>query len=208
MEQFGGQAIAITVIIFNFKEDIDKNIITIIPITLFLLLIKDSAKIFIIIDILLVVYYCRKKLTTKTTLISILTLIILPIVFWILWTQYVINAYPLSPYNSNEFVISISKLSSSLSNKPQNSSYIILVLFVHALYNLKDNMILRLFFIIIPMLFFLIINKQKNLYITLLTTCIFYIIRLYVLYATLMPYQEALLLSGFDRYIGTIVIYG
>jgi hypothetical protein len=218
----GMVALAITIIAFYYRKDWRKSVLANTPILLLLILIKDSGKLFFLVNVMVIVGFALKYqikgrvLQRKNVRIAawmLLFIFIVPVTANFLWGQYVDKAYQENNYN--KFAVNRSKL---LDIKKSDELIQNLGPMVYqAATNTENSGIKSLLILNVlaaaTVLYYLFAHKRlaKRLIAAAVFTnavYLFYMLSLYLMYLFLMPENEAVRLAGFNRYLATIVVYG
>lgn len=215
-------AFASIIAAYYYRDDWKKQLIVNTPILILLMLVKDSGKIFMAFNILLILIFLyyhsihKKSVSKKTWKIiyhTLLWLIGLPIFLNYLWLKYTIKAYHVN-YGANKFAVTPSKVT----NNEKSSEFMenIGPKLWHASTNLESNhvsalLLLNLIAAVIILLLYVYQRKFSKVLIgTILVTntCYaVYMVSLYFMYVYLMPEFEASRLAGFGRYQSTVIVY-
>ncbi|MEH7381380.1 hypothetical protein V7138_13035 [Bacillus sp. JJ1533] len=219
----GVTALSITIIAYYYKNDWVRNVLTNTPILILLLLIKDSGKLFFIINVAIIIWiiysYEIKGKVTKSKkrtiiLISLLAVLIFPLFTNFLWGQYTETAYPNESYEENKFAITPDRLLTI-----DKSEEVIRELGPNLLKQATDptnNNVISMLLLNGLLLLFMIRTYRKtketpkllmSVWIIMNIFYVLYIFTLYLMYLFLMPENEAARLAGFSRYHSTVVIY-
>jgi hypothetical protein len=218
----GVAALASIVIAYYYKDDWKRQLTVNTPILMLILLLKDSGKIFLIFNVIIILsfiyfFHIHKKLFTKNDLEIIYKplffLIGIPIYLNYLWVKYTTKAYQME-YGANKFAVTPSKVSEN--QKTQEFMENIGPMLWKASTNFESNnfkafAILNLIVVLTLILIYLVKKHISKLLVNaLLVTNGFYflyIASLYFMYVYLMPEAEAARIAGFSRYQSTIIIY-
>ncbi|MBP3950215.1 hypothetical protein [Bacillus suaedae] len=218
----GMVAFTSVIISYYYRDDWKKILLTNVPILVLLILIKDSGKLFFILNALLIIGLLFSNIMAgsrfnfkNVTLLGKITLILIgvPTSINYLWGQYTAKAYT-ADYASNKFALTESKLSSS--DKSEEFVQTLLPKMFNSLVNFDDHNFLILVVtnatLIISFIALWIVNKKASkllVYAFLFCniTFIIYLGSLYLMYLFLMPEHEATRLASYSRYLTTIVIY-
>ncbi|MGM0843731.1 MAG: hypothetical protein ACQEUT_02055 [Bacillota bacterium] len=208
-------------IAWYYRHDWKKNIVVNVPILVLLILLKDSGKLFVILNGLLIlgiIVRSQKGISLSFMKVKFLgkvsaILFGIPILINYLWMKYTEKAYTVS-YEENKYAVTGSKVTS-----PNKSEEFIQSLFPNMMQNLIDldsQLFLVYIMINVAMIIsfigsWLIYKKASKLLIYAFLFCNFsfavYIGSLFLMYLYLMPEPEAVRLASYDRYLTTIVIY-
>lgn len=218
----GLAALASILVAYYYKDDWKKQLIVNTPILILLLLLKDSGKIFLAFNVILIlsfIYYYslhKKRITKderKVIYRALLFLIGIPVFLNYLWLKYTIKAYQ-TGYGANKFAVTPSKVTNNEKSKEFMDN--IGPMLWKASTNLDSNNFKAMVILnLIAFLMFIFVYKfrkkiSKPLLFSILITNGFYILymlSLYFMYVYLMPEFEAARIAGFGRYQSTIIIY-
>ncbi|WP_208590775.1 hypothetical protein [Gracilibacillus suaedae] len=221
----GLTALSISIISYYYKNDWQKLFISTAPLLIFLLLIKDSGKLFFILNVAVIIILMISNYYTKSEqdypvkkpnvmVYFLISIVALPLFFNFLWGQYVDKAYVEETYESNKFEVSLSTIT-DIDKSPEFMNNIVPNI-IEVATNIENPNVLLLILLNIftlIMLFLIYLKNKKTdtlLFGTLLLTNVFYIIyvfSLFLMYVFLMPENEASRLAGFKRYQSTAIIY-
>ena len=210
--------IAAVICIYVYRNEKALCFYALLPILSFIVLVKDSGKIFFLEAIvLLVILWFVKNRTWYRRLknwLYLLALVSVPLFLAQLWKHYVIKAYPHSIYDNNRFAFSKEKLAELFQSRPEGFiQNLPVALLKHAFdwSTLAGKILLFTIILSVVVIIFLLIRKKKIklIFSTLSASLLFLIVylgNLFVLYAFLMPPEEAVILASFNRYYATAVI--
>lgn len=219
----GFTALSMSIIAFYYRNNWKMSLIINTPLAILLILIKDSGKFFLIINLILIVWFIyeyyfkgkhNKLVIGKIFYHVLMFLIAIPLGLNYLWIKYTQKVYPQASYSSNKFAVSISKVSSS--EKSVDFKENLVPTIVKAVINFDSPFIQSILFldgliIIIALVIFLKKKRISKLMLKLFVfgnfVFLFYLVGIYFMYLYLMPEGEAARLAGFNRYYSTIVIY-
>lgn len=214
----GVLALSITVIAYYYRDNWLKSIILNAPLLVFLLLVKDSGKIFIFINIALIMWFIyannvkgSKNLFKdgKKLIFALVFLLFVPLFTNFLWVQYIEKAYPNFQYEDNKFALSEDIFSSI--NKSDGFVATFTPKFIEASIDPDPLFTLNGLALLFMLVLFLKTKKvSKQLVYPMLFTnfvYILYVVFCYIMYLFMMPESEAIVLGGYYRYISTIIIY-
>jgi hypothetical protein len=218
----GLAALASIVIAYYYRDDWKMQIIVNTPLLLLILLLKDSGKIFLLFNVILILsfiythhFHSKQLSKDKLKIIykSLLYLVLFPIFINYLWVKYTTKAYQ-TGYGANKFAVTPSKVTEN--QKSQEFMENIAPMLWKASSNLDSNnfkalMIVNCIVILIWILIYVYKKQSSKLLIFsfLLSNgfYILYVASLYFMYVYLMPEAEAARIAGFTRYQSTIIIY-
>ncbi|MGF3104834.1 hypothetical protein [Rossellomorea sp. DUT-2] len=207
---------------YYYRDDWKRQLIVNTPILILLILLKDSGKIFLAFNVILILsfiysYYLHKKRFTKNVrkvvYNALLWLIGIPIFLNYLWLKYTIKAYQ-TGYGANKFAVTPGKVA----NNEKSSEFMDYIgpQLWKASTNLESNnfkaiVIVNIIAVILLVLMYIVKRKiSKLLVFSILISNGFYVLymfSLYFMYVYLMPEFEAARIAGFGRYQSTIIIY-
>ena len=202
---------AVLIMMDYYKDDLEKSTVFSSIILLFLLLIKDSAKIFVVMGIvfLFLVNQDKRKFTIKEKFTEILKILLPAIVMCILWSKYVVKAYPAFSFYDNKFSFTLSSLfGSSTSEKFK----LIFPPFLKCVFNIHNaNMLALILINAFCIIYSIVIIRKQGSYllkrvIVLNGFNVFYLFMLLLMYVCIMPKNEAVHIPAFARYYGTFII--
>ncbi|WP_143082996.1 hypothetical protein [Salibacterium qingdaonense] len=216
-------AAAAVVTAYYYRNDWKTMGVLLFPMLSALVLIKDSGKIFLAFTVLwmiaLLIRYLWKygrgwKETCHSMIWSVGWTILFPLVFNLLWSRYIEQAYNTSEYEDSKFAIT----EETLTDIDKSPEFIdnLLPMVVNAGLDFSSPLVQGMVLADIAVLLTVVIVKIKagriplSLLYTALTANIFYVIYialLYLMYLYLMPEVEAEYLAGFDRYQSSVVIF-
>ena len=206
-------------IAFYYRSDWKKSVLVNTPILILLILIKDSAKLFLVINAFVIIYFIYNhhikgnvnKMSIKILLKTFLFIIGIPSIISYLWFKYTEKAYQ-SSYSENKFAVTSSKLTEI--NKSEEFMDTLAPKMMESLINLEAFQIylyMNLALILCLILFYVtnkvISNHLKNGLILINGAFLLYFCSLYLMYLYLMPEGEATRLASYDRYLTTIIVY-
>jgi hypothetical protein len=209
-------------IAFYYRDNWKLNLITNLPILLLLLLIKDSGKLFLVINALVIIgfisnqklknsFFKLKNLRFLSKIIAVLFFI--PLTMNYLWVKYTEKAYH-SDYENNKFAVTSSRIADT--DKSEDFIDTLFPKMMDAFINIDAHIFINFLSIsaafIVGFIILLIVNKKPSkllIYTALfyIGTLLIYIGSLYLMYLFLMPENEATRLASYYRYLSTIIIY-
>ncbi|MFC7062971.1 hypothetical protein [Halobacillus seohaensis] len=213
---------AIVLISFYYRNQWSRLSLIVMPMLTFLVLVKDSGKIFLSFCLIwiigLLINYIRKKEFNirenwKNLIAWGFYLLFVPFFVNYLWSKYTAKAYEAS-YDSNRHAVTSDTF--NLSDRSAELVNNLLPDLLQASFNLSSPTFqLMLFanaFAVLAVVYIFISQKQlaKTLIWTGIYVNILYLIYtalLYILYLFLMPENEAVYLAGFGRYNTSISIF-
>lgn len=213
---------AAIIISYYYRNDIKKNLYINLPLLSFLVLTKESGKLFFFIVIFFILItnnqikiHKNNINKLKYVLPLVLILILVPLLFSSLWKSYVVRAYPIESYEANKFVVTQSKLTENFNS---HSKEFIRTLHIKIIDKLLDihSINTQLFIsanlasILVSVMYYIFKKKRAKLQLKALalSDCMvfLYIIGEYLMYLLIMPDKEAVNLASFDRYISSVII--
>jgi hypothetical protein len=216
-------ALSISVIAFYYRNDWKRSLIVNTPLILLLMLVKDSGKIFLFFQCMLIlwfvyVYYLRgkpDKLKQGRILVYVLICtIVIPMATNYLWIKYTQKAYPEASYSSNKFALSVNKITEV--DKTVDFKENLAPSLIRASFNLDSTLfqsilLMNVLLIVLTLTIILVKRRFPKTIIQAFTfgnfIFVLYILGIYMMYLFMMPEKEAAKLAGFNRYYSTIVIY-
>ncbi|WP_147534143.1 hypothetical protein [Bacillus marasmi] len=217
-------SLSVFVVAYYYRNNWKKNLLVNVSLLILLVLIKDSGKIFLIFDLILILGIMIFQVTTqeksfflniKKLSMGLLWLLIAPLFINFLWTKYVENAYPAVGVENNKFALSTNKITEI--NKSEEFISNLAPMVIRASTDLSHNnnfkSVLLLTALLIIFIIYIFIKNRKIPRLLLASTMysifiyICYILLLYFMYLFLMPEVEANFLAGFERYQSTVVIF-
>lgn len=207
------------IIIYSYRKQEYKWVyLQILPILSFLIVIKNSGIIFVIINVLLFFYYaCKYENNKKKSMKKSLLIIGVPYIFTFLWKKHVQLVF--SKGLETKHAISIENYQNIFQEKTFSDIKLIITNFIKRSidWNQVDIKIFLLCLIIFLLIFLLIkvnflnYKGEKNLsFILFFSSIILYFIYQLGLLGTYifsMPLSEALNLAAYERYNMTIIMY-
>lgn len=202
----------------NWKKIVQVNT----PILILLVLVKDSGKLFLALNIILIIFFIhhyelngklsniiKTKMLLKTTSLVLL----IPIFLSYLWVKYTQKVYDTS-YSENKFALNFEKFNlQSESDELKNTLFPKMIdQFIDT-----DSSLFQIYFwlnigMIVVAIVLAVLKKKtpKRIIFTFLYTngaFLAYILSLFLMYLFLMPYDEAINLASYSRYLTTIILY-
>jgi hypothetical protein len=215
----GSVALAVPIMAYFYRKDWKRMLLVNLPIVLFLILLKDSGKVFLLFNgiamsgILIASHRegIEKRIDKVMPYASLALLMVLPLVMNILWHTYTINAYSES-YGDNKFAITEDKLKDIQKSDEFLASFDGMMMNA-ALNPLSSPHVMSLLVMNLTALILIVSMKRKlpkELVYSVVQFNLFYLLytcSLYYMYVYLMPENEASRLAGFNRYQSTITVY-
>ena len=213
-------AVANTAIILYYKNHISKAALFSIPVMTATLLIKNSGLIFALFNVIIILILIQKnrkiskdneiKRMSRREIICIGICIIIPFVFRLLWSQHVKLAFSADTLESAKHSMNIQQYIAMFSDKSNEDIRKILSLFKNKMLDFSTQIFWVLWNFIFLILFFLMKQERKKIWLTFILGNLLYItyqIGLLMMYIFSMPVSESLMLAGFERYNATIITY-
>ncbi|WP_156142483.1 hypothetical protein [Rossellomorea aquimaris] len=215
-------ALATVIVAFYYRDDWKKQVIVNTPILILLMLLKDSGKIFLAFNVILILSFIYSNFIHKKQITKDVRKIVYHALFWLiglpmflnyLWIKYTIKAYQ-AGYGANKFAVTPDKVASN--EKSSEFMDQIGPQLWRASTNLESNnfkavVIVNIIAFILLVLMYTVNRKiSKLLVFSIFISNSFYILymfSLYFMYVYLMPEFEAARIAGFGRYQSTIIIY-
>lgn len=200
-------------IILYYLKDFKTAAILSIPITITLLMVKNSGIFFVLIMFCLLAYSFFKYTNKKKAWTLFLVAIILPLSSLYLWKAHINYVYPYSSAVTSKHAMSAENFESNLKSKTSKDKKEITVAFIKRSVDITDkNTILFLSSEVVYLVVLLLKNKKWNKEVTVKIVIynliyLIYLISVYGMYLLSMPVSEALYLAAFDRYIMTIIMF-
>ncbi|MDT9027136.1 hypothetical protein [Rossellomorea yichunensis] len=215
-------ALASVIVAYYYRGDWKKQLIVNTPILILLMLLKDSGKIFLAFNVIIILsfiyfYYVHKKRLTKDVrkivYNALVWLIGIPMFLNYLWIKYTIKAYQ-TGYGANKFAVTPDKVA----NNDKSSEFMdhIGPQLWRASTNLESNnfkavVIVNMIAVILLVVMYVVQRKLSRLLVFSIFISngfyVLYMFSLYFMYVYLMPEFEAARIAGFGRYQSTIIIY-
>ena len=207
----GVMLIASFAVLYYFRNDLKKAFIYNLPILVFLFLVKNIGIVLVAFSCLGLVYIgYRNKEFKKGFLYALLSGIISVAVFYI-WTKHVTYVFgEISLYSRH--TLSFKNIINELHRKGLEQILEFCTIYYNNFVNIRDNLPNKYMIVINLILIFSMIiykNKRKNIMYLLLVTNIIYLVYYIILglmYLLSMPWEEAIYIAGFNRYMLTIII--
>lgn len=218
----GMVAFTTAIISYYYRNDWKKIVLINTPILLFLVLIKDSGKLFLLLNvflILLFIYHNTLKnkvlnpVRTKILFITTSLVLFLPVFISYLWVKYTQKVYD-TLYSENKFALSLEKF--NIQNKSDALKDTLFPKMLEQFFDVNSNIFQTYIWINVGMIMgfviFLVLKKSvsKRIIFTFLYTnsaLLVYTMSLFMMYLFLMPEDEAINLASYSRYLTTIILY-
>jgi hypothetical protein len=212
-----GFGLLLLTIYYGKQGLIKKGIVYSLPIATFLMVIKNSAIFFVLMNFSVILYYLLKKYKlSRNTINWTLVSLIVPFSSSFLWSKHVEFAF--SSGFEAKHSMSLDNYSTILAEKSSQDMRDIIELFMERNIDLSARDVrIVLFLIVLSIIFFIysvIIEKGiwyrkiewKLLWLGIVSYFI-YQLSVLLMYLLSMPLGEALSLAGYGRYIFTFIIY-
>lgn len=202
--------ISIYIILSRNKENPRMGLILSSPILIFLLLVKNTGLVLIGFCLLYELYLYLKQRKLKQGIIDILIMGMILIGVLLLWQGHVSMVYGSSGLSSKHS-LSIANIVQSLQEKGIQNIFIFIKSYTNHFFSFANNISnIYMLGILIFLIIYGIIIKQKNTIIKLIACSIgiyigYYII-LGIMYILSMPWEEAKVFASYERYMTTILI--
>lgn len=197
-------------IMYHFKDNLKKAYIYNLPILVFLFLVKNTGIVLVGFSCLGLIYLgYRNKQIKKGWIYAILTGII-TVAFFYIWSKHVSYVYGYSSLSSKHS-LTPNNIIGELRNKGFANIIefckIYMKHFIDIVNNVSNKYMIGINIVIVSMI--TLFKKHKKYFITCLVMSniiyfIYYIV-LGVMYLLSMPWEEAVILASFDRYMLTII---
>ena len=189
-----------------YRERMENRLLWMIPYAAFLTLIKSSGLFFAILLLICALTGLRCDLRKGRNRLAVVLFSILP---FLMWRAYVRQTFPQGMLSKHAF--SIEYFLKTAADKTWPGVKFILVQFLRSVFSpAKENLWLLLFVGILMILYRGTLKEKKNLmHITLPTVLLsgaVYLALLAVMYLVSMPWSEASVLAGFERYLRTFTV--
>lgn len=197
-------------IIYYFKDNLKKAFVYNLPTIIFIFLIKNTGIVLVGFSCLAFIYLgIRNKQIKKSILYTVLTFTI-TLSFFYIWTKHVSLVYGTSGLTAKHS-LTINNIMSELSNKGIENIIEFSKIYIKNFFNITNNLSNKYIIGINTILILLILifkNARKNFITCLIISNIIYFIYysiLGIMYILSMPWNEAIVLASFDRYMLTII---
>ncbi len=202
-------ALCCLIIIYKYQDNLKKAFLYTLPIIIYLLLVKNMGLILdgFICLYLLYIGYKNKKLKLSIKYVFIIGMLILAVL--LIWQEHVSLVYGHWALNTKHS-LSPQNIYSSVKSIGLNNIINFIILYLKNLVTLKNNLP-NIYLLILNLLIILIIflkKERKNLIkFLLLINSIYlgYYLILGLMYILSMPWEEARVLAGYERYMMSIV---
>ena len=198
------------VIFYYFKDDLKKAFIYTLPISIYLFLVKNTGIVLVGFNcLMLLIIGFKNKQFKKSFLYALLTGVI-TVLFFLVWSKhvsYVYGAVSLSSKHSLSSANMLVELRTKGWDRIFEFCSIYFKHFISLSSNLPNKYMLLINGVLLSMLM-LFKKYRKNIGLSLILCNFIYLLYyaiLGVMYLLSMPWEEAVYLAGFDRYMLTIV---
>ena len=198
------------IIMYHFKDDLYHAFIYIIPISVYLILVKNVGLVLVGFNCLGLLYLGYKNNKIKKSIIYSAILGIISLLFFYIWSQHVSYAYGDLALDTKHS-LSTSNILGELKNKGRSGILAFCSIYFKHFIDVSNNLT-NLYMIVINIVTIIIaiLNKDnmKKIVKYLLAgdfIYLLYYIILGIMYLVSMPWKEAKVLASFDRYVLTIV---
>ena len=198
------------VIMYYYKNNLKKAVFYILPISISLFLVKNTGIILVGFNCLMLIYLSYKNHQLKKNLKYIIITFIIPVLFFLMWSRHVSYVYGSSALSSKHALSTINIIS-ELKNKGLNHIREFIIIYLKYFLNVTKNLPNKYMIAINIFLVLSIVTtkKYRNKIIECFLICniiylIYYLI-LGLMYLFSMPWEEARVLSEFNRYMLTII---
>lgn len=194
-------------IINNYKNNTKKAFIYTLPIYIYLYLVKNTGLLFDVILSIYLVYISYKNKNTKEGIIYALISFSISIILLFIWQGHVSMVYGHWALNTKHN-LTIQNYYSTFTSSGIDHIVTFIKIYIKHIFSLTIPNIYFITFNIIATIFILLTNRnKKNIkYIIILDLIyIIYTILLAIMYIFSMPWEEAKIFAGFNRYMMTII---
>lgn len=201
---------SLTIIITCHRHDLKKGLFVIVPVMIFLCLIKNSGIFFVVGNLVLYFYFYLKneKLKLKDIVVRGFFLS-LPFIMMVLWSRHVSLSYTSELISGAKHTMSLSAYLRNLELLDWTAIAAISKQYLNAIFSFQYRNITLFYTIdliaIVVSIFF--VKKYRKSIAALNLILVVYLISLWAMYLFSMPYNEAIDLASFDRYFLTFFLY-
>ncbi|MEG0826057.1 MAG: hypothetical protein RR404_01165 [Bacilli bacterium] len=201
----------LTIIIYEYRKNVLTVIETTIPIMIFLVLIKNSGMYFVLGNMVLMFFFLLKYNSNikKRDLAKIIVSFLLPFLSLFLWQAHIKLCFTQEIIETAKHTMSINYYIHNLQMLNWNQIIDVAKAFISNFLLIKDPTIV-LFYLLDVVAFATFFYSYKKNLIPLLFLNLYhfvYIILLFATYIFSLPYEEAIVLSSFNRYYMTSILY-
>lgn len=198
------------VLLYYFKDDLNKAATYILPVSIYLFLVKNSGIVLLFYNLLGLLYIGYRNKKIKKSIIYSVIIGLVSLAFFYIWSSHVSYVFG-SEALSSKHSLSTSNIIGELKDKGKDGilefTSIYLKHFIDILHNKPHIYMLTINVITIAIAF---INKESKKLIMkyLLAGDLIYLSYYFILgimYLLSMPWGELIMLAGFDRYMITVV---
>ena len=205
--------IAAYAVLIYYRCDVRHAVISVFPLLSFLVCVKNSGWFLVITSVVLLIHITRQNRLPKVkSLLSVILVMVGPLILWSAWNAYIRIAY--DELSDTPHAVSVSYYSKILSGR--SADVIKTIVSAFSLRLLTQNLVLLWFFIMVLLLLLVIGKYKKEMYgvVDIRYTLVF-VLSVYAAYNTVllamyvfsMPYEEAIMIDSYNRYIMTIDTY-
>lgn len=203
-------AISVLAMLDYNKTNPRKGLILTAPILIFLLLVKNTGVVLIGICYIYILFLYYKNKQLKRGIKDTVIFGIILLIFLLIWQNHVTMVYGTDALNSKHS-LSLSNVFHSLQEKGIGNIISFIKNYFFHFFSFKDNVsnIYMLVIISFTLLYLAILHNKKSVIKLLITSVVVYIgyyIILGVMYLLSMPWEEAIIYAGYERYMTTILI--
>ncbi len=206
-------AIAAFIIVYKYRFELNKGIISVIPLLTFVIVVKNSGIVWVIAIIIEIGFFWLKSSKREWKQMGLTGVAFaLPMLFRYLWDQHVDLVFATG--NVSSHAMSAENYSATLAKKTPENIELIKSLFMERVFSFENKIwvlavSLIIMFIVVFFLDRKIIKKINGMFIAFYLVLIYIIYQVgnYVMYLVSMPIDEALQLGGYSRYVATVELF-
>lgn len=196
-------------IVHHFKDDLNKVFLYVLPITIYLLLVKNIGLVLAGFICLYILYLSFKNKNLKEGVKYVLYIGLILLVVLLIWNSHVSLVYGHWALNTKHS-LSLQNIYTSLKAIGFTNIFNFIKMYLLNLFKLCNNLpnVYMLVLNIVGIIFICLVKNKKKVfnYLLLLNGIyLFYYFILGVMYIFSMPWEEAKVLAGYTRYMMTIV---
>lgn len=198
------------VILYYFRDDLKKAAIYILPVSIYLFLVKNSGIVLLFLNLIGLIYIGYRNKKIKKSIIYSIIIGLISLAFFYLWSRHVSYVFGASGLSSKHSLDSTKILNELQSKGKAGIIEFISIYFKHfidILHNIPHIYMIVINIIAIVLAF--INKKSKKVILKYLLTgdliYLFYYLVLGAMYLLSMPWNELIVLASFDRYMLTII---
>lgn len=197
-------AISIIFFIHKYRTEMGKKILYVIPLTIFLLSIKNSGIIFVF---FIIVYYIvvNRKMPVKKIVISSFMIMLICCFFMFMWKLHIKLSYEGVEYLAKHD-ISIENYQNVILTKNKEMAIDVLRIFIKRFFSFTNYEFIVYIMLIISVLY-IFMKKTKQYLVFTVIFGVAYMVGLYMTYIFSMDVNEAYELASYDRYYKTALIF-